>query len=101
MIITSLQAENFLKYQRLELSDIPREGIIAISGPNESGKSSIGETLCFVLFGRSFSLTGAGLTKLIRWGSAHCSVTCDFEVEGSGYRLLRYLDTDGVHNAQL
>jgi exonuclease SbcC len=101
MIITSLQAENFLKYQRLELSDIPRQGIIAISGPNESGKSSIGETLCFVLFGRSFSLTGSGLTKLIRWGAAHCSVTCDFEVEGSGYRLLRYLDTDGVHNAQL
>ncbi len=101
MIIRSLQAENFLKYQRLELADIPREGIIAISGPNESGKSSIGETLCFVLFGRSFSLSGDGLTKLIRWGSAHCSVTCDIEVEGSGYRLVRYLDTDGVHNAQL
>jgi exonuclease SbcC len=101
MIITALRAENFLKYQQLELADIPRDGIIAISGPNESGKSTIGETLCFVLFGRSFSLAGEGLVKLIRWGAAHCSVTCDFEVEGSGYRLVRYLDTDGVHNAQL
>jgi exonuclease SbcC len=101
MIIRSLCAENFLKYQRLELNSLPRRGIIAISGPNESGKSSIGETLCFALFGRTFSLSNAGLPKLIRWGAAHCAVTCVFESEGETYQLVRYLDTEGVHNAIL
>lgn len=101
MIIRSLCAENFLKYQRLELNHLPRRGIIAISGPNESGKSSIGETLCFALFGRTFSLSNAGLTKLIRWGAPHCSVTCIFETEGETYQLERYLDVEGVQNATL
>lgn len=101
MIIRSLCAENFLKYQRLELKSLPRRGIIAISGPNESGKSSIGETLCFALFGRTFSLSGEGLPKLIRWGATHCAVTCVFESEDDTYELVRYLDTEGVHNAIL
>lgn len=101
MIIRALRAENFLKYQRLEIVNLPRRGIIAISGPNESGKSSIGETLCFALFGRTFSLSASGLPKLIRWGAPHCSVTCEFEAEGEGYRLVRYLDTEGTHNATL
>lgn len=101
MIIRALCAENFLKYQRLELNNLPRRGIIAISGPNESGKSSIGETLCFALFGRTFSLSNAGLPKLIRWGAPHCSVTCEFDAGGESYRLVRYLDNEGTQNATL
>jgi exonuclease SbcC len=101
MIIRALRAENFLKYQRLNLSDLPESGLIAISGANESGKSSIGETLCFALFGRTYSLTDEGLHKLIRWDADHCSVVCDFSVGDHAYRLARYLDHDGVHNATL
>ena len=56
MIITHLSAENLLKYKKLELKNLPREGVITISGQNESGKSTIGETVCFALFGRTFSL---------------------------------------------
>ncbi len=56
MIINRLKAENVLKYARLELDPIPAAGLIAIIGDNESGKSSIGESICFALFGRTFSL---------------------------------------------
>ncbi|HDY83028.1 MAG TPA: hypothetical protein ENH48_08765, partial [Halieaceae bacterium] len=56
MIINAVQAKNVLKYATLDLKDLPEKGIIAISGENESGKSTIGETVCFALFGRTFSL---------------------------------------------
>lgn len=101
MIIKSLRAENVLKYTRLELAEIPANGIIAISGPNESGKSTIGETLCFALFGRTFSLAGNEMDKMIRWGAAHCNVACDFLVGDRAYRLNRYLDKEGNHSARL
>ena len=55
MIITHLEATNLLKYESLSLT-IPESGMIAISGPNESGKSTIGEAICFALFGRTFRL---------------------------------------------
>ena len=65
MIIRSLSTENLLKYRKLELSDLPEQGLIAVSGQNESGKSSIGESICFALFGRSFSVDSDEWDKLI------------------------------------
>ncbi len=101
MIIQSVQAENILKYERLDLQDIPAQGVIAISGQNESGKSSIGETICFALFGRTFSLDHDDLSKLIRWGENRCSVTITFFEDGKSYTLSRSLDIDGNHSAKL
>jgi exonuclease SbcC len=101
VIIQSLQAENILKYQMLELQDLPTQGVIAISGQNESGKSSIGETICFALFGRTFSLEHVDLDKLIRWGENRCSVTISFLEGGNSYSLSRTLDIDGNHSARL
>ena len=65
MIITSVKAQNVLKYAELQLENLPEKGIIAVSGHNESGKSSIGETVCFALFGRTFSLNPEELEKII------------------------------------
>ncbi len=101
MIIQSVQAENILKYERLYLQDIPPQGVIAISGQNESGKSSIGETICFALFGRTFSLDHGDLNKLIRWGENRCSVTITFFEDGKSYTLNRGLDIEGNHSAKL
>ena len=67
MIISDISAANILKYAELELHDLPEKGIIAIEGPNESGKSTIGEIICFALFGQTFSLGRDSLEKLIRW----------------------------------
>jgi DNA repair protein SbcC/Rad50 len=102
MIIHSVKASNVLKYASLQLDDIPERGLIAITGPNESGKSSIGETVCFALFGRTFSLDFDELTKIIRWDETHCSAQLEFTPsDGKRYRLERFLDDAGNHSARL
>ena len=102
MIITDIRAENFLKYSHLELTELPDKGIIAIDGANESGKSSIGEVICFALFGRTFSLGQEELQKLIRWGETTCSTTLRFRInDQSHYKVTRMLDRDGNHGVQL
>ncbi|MEW8026317.1 MAG: AAA family ATPase [Candidatus Thiodiazotropha sp.] len=102
MIINSIKANNVLKYTDMNLENIPGQGLIAISGPNESGKSTIGETVCFALFGRTFSLDVDDLTKVIRWGETHCSAQLEFTPrDGKRYCLDRFLDDAGNHSARL
>ncbi len=102
MIITGITADNFLKYGRLELNDLPAQGMIAVSGLNESGKSTIGETICFVLFGRTFSAGPDELDKVIRWGENHCRATLSFRMqEGAEYELERSLDRYGKQGVRL
>jgi exonuclease SbcC len=102
MIITSIAAENLLKYSRLELKELPEAGVIAISGQNESGKSTIGESICFALFGRTFSLTEKELEKAIRWGGTDCQVTLTFRTaDDSHYQLHRSMDKGGNHGVRL
>lgn len=102
MIINSIKASNVLKYASLQLDNLPERGLIAITGPNESGKSSIGETVCFALFGRTFSLDFDELTKIIRWDETHCSAELEFTPsDGRRYRLERFLDDGGNHSARL
>ena len=102
MILTDIRAENFLKYRRLDLADLPRRGIITIDGANESGKSSVGEAICFALFGRTFSLNPGELQKLIRWGASACSITLRFIAgDDTHYQITRMLDRDGNHGVLL
>ncbi len=102
MIIERLQAENVLKYARLDLDDIPAAGLIAIVGDNESGKSSIGEAVCFALFGRTFSLGPDELGKVIRWGESRCSIRLDLRTpDGGRYQVARFLDELGNHGASI
>ena len=100
MIIHKIRAENVLKYAELAI-DLAEKGLVAISGQNESGKSSIGETVCFALFGRTFSMSPGEVDKVVRWGENHCSVTLEFSVQDQHYILSRYLDLDGNHSAKL
>ncbi len=100
MIIDRIRAQNVLKYAELDI-ELAERGLIAISGQNESGKSSIGETVCFALFGRTFSIPPAEVTKVVRWGENHCNVTLEFRVEDQAYVLSRFLDRDGNHSAKL
>ncbi|MET0012811.1 MAG: AAA family ATPase [Sedimenticola sp.] len=102
MIITDISARDVLKYDTLELGGLPESGVIAIGGPNESGKSTIGETICFALFGRTYSLEPAELEKLIRWGENRCSVNIRFRVnDDNHYEVARFLDRDGNHGVRL
>ncbi len=102
MIITDLRATNVLKYARLELNNLPAKGLIAISGPNESGKTAVVEAVCFALFGRTYSQNEDESTRIIRWGEEGCRIEMAFEAnDGGRYRVSRALDRDGVHAARL
>jgi exonuclease SbcC len=101
MIIRGIHAINVLKYAELRFENLPTQGLIAISGPNESGKSTIGETICFALFGRTFSLQEDDLDKVVRWSESQCSVTLTFAIKDEIYQLSRFLDEEGNHSARL
>jgi exonuclease SbcC len=102
MIIHSLLCENLLKYQHLKLEDLPERGLIGISGLNESGKSSIGESICFALFGRTFAVPASEQEKLLCWGETSCSADLVFSSGSSErFRITRYLDRDGNQAAKL
>ncbi len=102
MIIKHLTATNFLKYARLTLKDLPAQGLIAISGANESGKTAIVETLCFALFGRTFSLPPENLHRAIRWGETHAWVELDFQArDAQSYTVTRGLTLEGKQGVRL
>jgi exonuclease SbcC len=100
MIITRIKAYNLLKYSYLDLT-APETGLIAISGQNESGKSSIGEAICFALFGRTFSITTQNIQKVLHWGENHCEVELTFKLEEDTYQVSRFLDREGNQSAKL
>lgn len=102
MIVHRLTAKNILKYRKLELEDLPDRGLILVTGPNESGKSSIGETLCLALFGRSFALAPDALDKAVRWDAPTGTVEVDFTSrDGLRARVSRTIDLDGSRSAAL
>ncbi|GAB6041696.1 AAA family ATPase [Endothiovibrio diazotrophicus] len=102
MIIHALRAENILKYESLAIDDLPERGLFAISGENESGKSTIGETICFALFGRTFSLGPGRIAKVIRWNQSRGRVEIEFTGrDGVRCRLERHIDVEGNHGALL
>jgi exonuclease SbcC len=102
MIIHSIVANNVLKYAKLELSNLPEKGKIAISGANESGKTAIVETISFALFGQTFSNNIEHITRTIRWGEPSCSVDMVFTGTGNNsYTISRSVDKQGMHSAEL
>jgi len=102
MIITSVHAKNVLRYAELKLANLPRRGVIGISGANESGKTTVAEILCLALFGRTFSHAEDDFQKNIKWGEFGASVSVGFLAKDQhSYLVTRSFDADGNHLAQL
>ena len=101
MIINSLKADNFLKYSKLELDELPKDGVIAISGGNESGKTSIGEAISYALFGRTFAVDFDRIARVIKWGEELCDVEMEFEISENRYKIERQTDKQGYCNVKL
>ena len=101
MIIQCVQSERLHKYQTLRLTDLPEHGIIAVSGDNETGKSAIGEIVCFALFGRTYVFGEERIGKLVNWGAGQGLVTLRFRAKGRDYEVTRHLARDGERSARI
>ena len=102
MLIKSIDARNFRKYNKLIVDDIPESGVITIEGLNESGKTSIGEAICFALFGRTFFLDNDSLHKVVCWGTDIAEVSLIFKTgEGEIYSIWRSVNRNGELKVKL
>jgi DNA repair protein SbcC/Rad50 len=84
MRILSLQLRNYRVYQELDI-ELPG-GVVGVYGSNGSGKSSLLESIMWVLFGKARTQK----QQLPTTGSqGECSVTLTFEHEGHLYTVRR------------
>ncbi|HZY94041.1 MAG TPA: ATPase, T2SS/T4P/T4SS family [Candidatus Bathyarchaeia archaeon] len=99
--LLSLYAQNFKKLKLgkpLELS----EGIILITGLNESGKSTILDAILYALFGRMIRPSQLpSNTEIISYGSGEAQVRLDFEVGNKRYRVVREVHRTRPNRAML
>lgn len=101
MIIKELRVEGFMRYEQLELVDLPR-GVIGLVGENEAGKTTVGEALAFALFGRTVRTEGTDPTQAIHWEKDECRTRLDIELSGKGtYRIERRVARTGELEARL
>lgn len=102
MNLKHIEADNILKYRKMRIANLPPQGQIAVAGPNEAGKTAIGETICLGLFGRTFSLGPNEISKVLRWGEYKGTVTIVFTGrDEKDYMVTRVIDNTGGHTARL
>ncbi|MCA8960552.1 MAG: hypothetical protein KDC38_08565 [Planctomycetes bacterium] len=91
MLIRAIRAENFMKFHRLAIDDLPGRGLIGIEGQNEGGKS--------------ISSVESSILELINWERDQCAVELDFDLAGEhfpgSYRIWREIDRYGTNFARL
>ncbi len=78
-------------FKHLDVDITFPQGILAISGPNESGKSSIFEAILFALFGRTHKAPMGQKDRLINYDAEKTFVRLVFELEGTNYRITRQI----------
>ncbi|MEW6201774.1 MAG: SMC family ATPase, partial [bacterium] len=101
MIITSLRARNFMRFRSFELTGMPQDGIIGIFGDNECGKSSIGEMICFAIFGHTPKAPDGAHSRLVSWGNNESQVELTFRSGDGSFQIVRSLRSDGSSSASL
>ena len=100
MILDRLKAKNFGRYRSLELTSLPERGLIGVVGPNESGKTTIGEVICFALFGRT--AVDRAPEEHIHWKEDEMSLEIEFrDPDEVPWRIVREIDRSGTYSASL
>lgn len=86
-MLSKLKIINFRQHRSLELGF--GEGLTAIRGPNEAGKSTLGEAIAYALFG--VKACRSPLADVVTWGEAEASlkVELDLVVDGVTYSVKR------------
>lgn len=101
MRLVSLQAQNFKKLKinkPLPLS----EGIILITGLNESGKSTILDAVLYALFGRVIRPSKMPSNEdIISYGNGEAQVRLEFDIGENRYRAVREVHKTRPNRATL
>lgn len=85
-----LEAEGFTCYrERQQPLDFTGLSLFAIAGPTGAGKSSILDTMLYALYGEVPRIRKQGVGEFISHGRDAMSVTLDFAIRGSVYRVVR------------
>ena len=88
VVLRHLEARDF---KHIDVDFTFPQGILAISGPNESGKSSIFEAVLFAFFGRTHKAPVGNKERLINYDADGLFVRLAFEIEGTQYRITRQI----------
>jgi len=86
VVLRQLVAKDF---KHLNVDFTFPHGILAISGANESGKSSIFEAILYAFFGRTNKAPMGEKKRLINFDANELFVSLTFEIEGKLYRVSR------------
>ncbi|HOC92585.1 MAG TPA: SMC family ATPase [bacterium] len=101
MILKEIKASNFMRFENFALGGMPDTGVVGIFGDNECGKSSIGELICFCLFGRTPKAPEGDPKKIIRWGQDTCSTEITVTINGTTVKASRRLSADGSTDGRM
>ena len=87
--LLSLYASNFKKLQLKQLLTFP-EGIVLITGLNESGKSTVLDAILYALYGRMMRPKERPSNEdIISYGTGEAQVRLEFSVGENSYRVVR------------
>lgn len=98
VVLRQLETRDF---KHLDVDMTFPQGILAISGPNESGKSSIFEAILFAFFGKTHKAPLGQKDRLINYDAEQLYVRLNFEIENTHYRVTRTIHRKRPSTAQL
>jgi DNA repair exonuclease SbcCD ATPase subunit len=90
-----------MRFEKFELPSMPEKGIVGIFGDNECGKSTMGELICFCIFGRTPKAPEGDPKRIIRWGQDTCTAEITFSAGEETYKIMRRLSADGTTDGRM
>ena len=98
MQLNHLHGVNFMRFERVDLK-FPEKGLFCIQGANESGKSTVGSMVIFMLSG--YGPKGESAESLINWSHNQMKLTLNFTHAKERYEISRQVDRDGSNFSRL
>jgi exonuclease SbcC len=102
MIVDRLSVEGFKMIgERIDLT-FPAQGRIGIFGGNETGKTTLLQSVEYSLYGlKRGAIAEEARENIVSWGKPHTDLLIEFTCGDSKYRLTRRISVDGRHTAKL
>ncbi len=102
MIVDRLIVEGFKMIgERIDLT-FPLQGRIGIFGGNETGKTTLLQSVEYSLYGlKRGAIAEESRENIVSWGKPHADLLIEFTCGDSKYRLTRKISVDGRHTAKL